>query len=463
MKMQAMGTARREKRLQPRVDLSLVFAALPAVYVIVRLVAFAGQVGKPPPVYPDTYDYERIAQLPLWSFEFYSSWKPWLLPLLYKILPGSNQTVVPGVQWLISVVSWLVLALVVASFVENRVVKALSLAGVLAFSAVPLITQWDGALLSESVSLSSAALFVAAMLVFTRNPVRRTTILVLAASLAFAAIRDTNAFLLVMLAVPLGIVVALRLNRRAGIALVAGALTISTFAFASYNVRRWQIPLAAVIAQRVLTDPEHTAWFRDHGMPVGSDMRTVIFRSRVPPAKFDETPELAYFRPWFRSQGRRTYARFLITHPGYSIAEPVRNLPNMTAPIGPTPLGVDFYRPPGYRNALPSFARTVLYPNDGWVIVGWMLVALVAVLALWRLRLARLFWLVPTLCLLSTVPHAILVWDGDWVELARHSVLVAILLRLSLLLLVFFVLDELVRSWRENDEPAHARPTARPG
>ena len=80
-----------------------------------------------------------------------------------------------------------------------------------------------------------------------------------------------------------------------------------------------------------------------------------------------------------------------------------------------------------------------------------MFTALAVVLALWRMRLAPLFWLVPTLGLLSTVPHALLVWDGDWVELARHSVLVAILLRASLLMLVFFVLDRFLSSRRPAD------------
>jgi len=140
------------------------------------------------------------------------------------------------------------------------------------------------------------------------------------------------------------------------------------------------------------------------------------------------------------------YARFLLTHPGYSIGKPIRNLPLMTAPTRAGELGVDFYRPPGYREILPRFVQAIFYPKDGWVIVGWMLTALAVVLALWRMGLAQLFWLVPTLGLLSTVPHALLVWDGDWVELARHSVLVAILLRVSLLMLVFFVLDRLVSS-----------------
>jgi hypothetical protein len=150
---------------------------------VLRLLAFNGVVGKKPPVYPDTMDYERVAHLPVWSWAFYSSWKPWLLPLLYKLLPGSTQSVVPGAQWLISVVSWLVLALVVASFVENRGVRIATLAGMLGFSLVPLVDQWDGALLSESLSLSATALLLAAMLPFVRKPTPARTAAALGARL----------------------------------------------------------------------------------------------------------------------------------------------------------------------------------------------------------------------------------------------------------------------------------------
>ena len=414
-------------------------------YVLLRVVAFSG-TGRPP-ILPDTIDFERVARLPLWRFEFYSSWKPWLLPLFYKLIPGDTQSVIPPAQWLVSIASWLVLAFVVAGFFE-RFLRLAALILVLGLSLTPLVSQWDGTLLSESLSLSASALLLAGLLVFVRNPSTRNLVLVLVAAAAFATVRDTNAFVLLLLALPIAVTISVRGPRQAGLVLAVGVLAISVFVFATYNVRRWQIPLGNVIAGRVLTSGSATSWFKARGMPVGPDMRTVIFRSRVPAARWDETPELAYFRPWFHARGRRVYAEFLVTHPHYSLVTPIRNLRELTTPVRAAPLGTDSYRPPGYRDVLPGWLEKVFYLPSAWL--GLALATLAALGVLWRLGHARVVWLVPAAYLASVIPHALLVWDGDWTEVARHSVQVGVTMRLGVVLALLFLVDDALRTRRHR-------------
>jgi hypothetical protein len=57
---------------------------------------------------------------------------------------------------------------------------------------------------------------------------------------------------------------------------------------------------------------------------------------------------------------------------------------------------------------------------------------------------ARRFWLVPAVALLVQLPHAIVVYQADTLEIPRHAVLVAVMTRLSLLLLALFVIDAIL-------------------
>jgi hypothetical protein len=88
-------------------------------YLVLRAVEFGNVVGDVPAVHPDSSDYEYVASLSLWDPSFWTWWKPWGLPLLYKLLPGSVAGSVPVTQWLFAAGCWLTLAFVVASFVRK--------------------------------------------------------------------------------------------------------------------------------------------------------------------------------------------------------------------------------------------------------------------------------------------------------------------------------------------------------
>ena len=99
------------------------------------------------------------------------------------------------------------------------------------------------------------------------------------------------------------------------------------------------------------------------------------------------------------------------------------------------------YRQPGYRPALPGALESLLNLGRGWLTFAWMVIALVVLGLLTRLRVARVFWLVPTLCIVATIPYAVVVWDATPLEIARHALLVGVLGRLGLWLAVLFVVD----------------------
>src|SRR5919198_5526248 len=140
--------------------------ALAGTYAYARVWQLAPAV---PRLTPDTIEYQRIAALPL-SPDFFSELKPWAVPLLYKLLPGTAAVSVPVAQLLISIAAWLVLAFAFGRCFTGRRLRLLATALVLAFSCSPLVAQWDGVLLSESLSLSLLALVLACALELVRAP-----------------------------------------------------------------------------------------------------------------------------------------------------------------------------------------------------------------------------------------------------------------------------------------------------
>jgi hypothetical protein len=410
-------------------------------FVAARTWSYADVLGRKPPLQPDSIDYLHASSLPLTHSLFWTYWKPWGLPLLYKLLPGSH-AVATGVQFAIATGAWLVLALTAASLLRQPVAKVLALATILAFALTPLVAEWDGQLLTESLSNSLTVLMVAASLLFVRKPTRLRLLLVVLAAFAATMTRDTNAYLAAFVLVPIGIAVAVRGRRQLGLLLAGAVVLISALQVWSYNVRRWQPPLEDVIMQRVLPDPTALQYFRARGMPVRAGLGNELSINRVPPTKVvDQAPELAYFRPWFATCARSTYLRYLVTHPDASLGEPLRQLDYLVAPPRARPYGLDGYRPPGYRDVLPHLAIRALFSENGWAVLGAMIAALTLAVASWRASYADRTWLVPALMLISTVPLAVIVYNGDAIGVQRHALVVAITARLGLIVLGLFLVD----------------------
>lgn len=430
------------------------FTAISLGYVLLRLWSMWHVFGTTPAVYPDTVGYERVSRLPVWSIDFWAGHlgKPAGTPLFWKLLPGSTAHAAPIAHWLLSVASWLVLAGVVASFLRHRTLRLFGFALILAYSLSPMITQWDGQLLSESLALSLLALQVAALLVFARDPSRRNVALLLLLTFASEATRLQSGVQSLLLILPVALVVALRGRVRPAMAAAAGAAVIFGWGYWALARIGPEIGLAENIAAVVLPSPEAIRYFVDRGMPVPPNLSYLIYYNRTPPSRFYEVPELADFRAWEKSRGQNVYFHYLLSHPSLSLWEPLRNLGIVVAPSRALPIGLDFFRPPGFRDSLLGPVRAVLYSDRGWLVVIWMAVAAAVGLILALDGLARRYWVVPATLLVSTLPNAIFVWDAGALGRDRHSLEIGILGRLGMWMMLLFAVDAALRlnSWRRD-------------
>jgi hypothetical protein len=417
--------------------------AIGIVYVALRIWSFAGVAGHSS-TFPDTGGYLQTEHLSLTSLGFWTWYKPWGTPLLWKLVPGAESTTVPIAQWLLSVATWLIVAVTVYRTLERREVRIAGYTVVLAFSLVPAIAVWDGALLSESLALSLGALTVAAMLLVVRRPTWTTAAILLAVTVWLAGTRTTNGYLAPFLLVPVALVVAGR-NRNVAILVAGGALAVAGLTYATANVRQWQVPLAEIVGLRVLHDPDELRYFAARGMPVYGGLEQDLLAARSPLDRFERAPSLQPFLPWFNSRARGTYTGYLLNNLGSTLGDPIRNLRGMVSPSSSTAdlqaLPVRFYAASGYRDGLPSPFRRLFYVSSAPLILAWTVAALVAAAGLGLSGLWRRTWWVSIVVIASTLPHAIIVWTGDDTSLGRHALLLAVYLRLGLILLTVQLVD----------------------
>jgi hypothetical protein len=98
------------------------------------------------------------------------------------------------------------------------------------------------------------------------------------------------------------------------------------------------------------------------------------------------------------------------------------------------------YLPPGAKPLLPQRVASIVYPDRVDSVLRWLAIVSAAALVAALAGGARWTWLVPVGVILLQLPHALLVYHGDTLEVARHAIVMAIMLRLGILLLALLVL-----------------------
>jgi hypothetical protein len=408
-----------------------VSAAIVIGYTAARVWQLAGSA---PRFLPDTIDYQRIAAEPI-SRAFFRDVKPWGVPLFYKVLPAAAQAA-PLAQLVVSIGSWLVLAFVVGSCFERSAIRTAAIGGVLAFSCSPLVAQWDGVLLSESLSLSLLALVLAATIQLARRPRPAALAAVVGVAALWSSTRDTNAWAWLPIALALFLWL-LRRERALAVGLVLSTTGIvAVTAWSGGSPQRWEPLMIDNVNERILADPSATHYFAEHGMPLQSDLRRRLFASRRPLSRFDRDTTLQPFREWLLRSGRATYFRYLLSHPRATLQAPLSRSGLLLSPVG-----LDYFRPPGFRSFLPGFVDHVLFPRDGRNVLIWIaILAAAGAVASRRARPTGGASALAVAAIGAVIVLAILIWAGEPREVPRHELVPIVMSRLSLLALCLAIL-----------------------
>lgn len=398
------------------------------VTVVVGLIAarLLAVIGLRPYLYVDSAEYEVL--------DFSGRWRrPWATPLLYQLTPGGHQRELL-VQAVVGGMAWGVLALVVSTWFDDRRVGIGAATVVALLGLTTSVTNWDTAILSESLALSLTVLLIAAWLHLVRTRPPYGELLVLTATLPWLFVRQSllPTAAMVLASVVVAAVVSWRRGRPwQHLAVVAaGSVLLVGLAVGSYarNQEIGRTNLTAIVAERVATDPGRLAWFDDHGMPIPPDGDL----------SFTSLDSDAAFRDWRAGPGRSTYARYLVTHPWYSLTEPLDDLVSVRRSYGdePAPEVVMLSPPDGYgaaRQIIPEPVEQILFdPGSAGTVLS--LLAAVGVASLIRRRDRDGRWMLALGTMAISVLSMIVGWHGAAPELNRLALVAAVSLRIGLVL-----------------------------
>src|SRR5262245_4597931 len=423
--------------------------AIPATYLVVFLAYTALRIInlsaiQEPREFPDTVTYVQKASWPLlrWGLHIgplsgIMSWwlhgRPPTVPLFYKLV-GGNPWAITVLQLSLSISCWGLLALFVARAVRLQQLQLTAFLFILLFALSDPIILWDGALLSESISLSIMALFIVTWLWLIEGWNRQKVALMLAVAFLWVFTRDTNAWVVLMLAGVLAAVASLwRSQRRYLLIAATFAVLFVGDEISDNSAKRWQTTFMNVIGKRVLPDPEARAYFAQLGMPVTlALMRLSGHFAWDRDRAFFRDPALQDFRDWLNIHGKSSYLRFLLVHPNRALGTPLRNGEAILAP------NLDGYRPAGFSPILKGAMAELLYFKERTYLWMWASGLFVGFAATVVLRKSDPTCRVAIVLILLAYPHAIISWHGDAAEVGRHALQADVQFRLGLWILLFF-------------------------
>ncbi|MEW6400810.1 MAG: hypothetical protein AB1649_03365 [Chloroflexota bacterium] len=426
--------------------LAILFAVLFLVYAFLRVAPNLQAISRPREP-ADTTAYLRISTRPLFDVEFWGSARPFVFPLLLKIT-RQDVSAAAAVQLGFSILAWGLLALSVSASLRTPWLKPFAFALILALGLVRHLASWDFVMMTESLSVSFFVLFLACGIWLIHGWRADKVIVLLLISLFLAFTRDTNAYLLLMLAGLLLIAVIFRWAQPRVLILIASFAVIFLLNNSNAEIsRRWLFPLTNLIGQRVLPKGEAITFFESCGMPVTPELINLTgeFANANERAFFND-PALSGFRAWLGEHGKSCYMRWLFTNPVQSVSESLREFENLVAFDK-----IDFLFSRRYEPLLPWRAERLLYPIHFTVIL-WLILTLAALIAVWKQAWkTNPLWSVFILLCLPILPHLFITWHGDAMAPERHALSVGLQLALSFWILLFLLADHFLhRSPAEN-------------
>jgi hypothetical protein len=416
--------------------LTFYFAAF-LLYAAVRIISF--QSIEEPRLWPDSRVYLKIASEPLWSSSFWAGGRPWTTPLVYKVLRNDLPSIA-RFQLGLSILCWGLLALAVARAVRSPWIKPIAFGMILLFSLSAEVIMWDGVILSDSISISLMALLIAGGLWLLEGWgwFKAAAVALVAFTWAFA--RDTNAWILLMIAGALSVGATVRVIQGRYLLLAAAFAVIFAVNDVTANrANRWEVAFMNIVGLRILPSPEPTAYFAARGMPVTPAlMERKNKKTWTDNWAFARDPALQSFRDWMYERGKSTYMRFLLSHPAFTIQEPLRHPEELLASE------LRNYAPVKFSAILKGVLAEAIYPKKWallWIWAAVLAVGLAVGLRLWTFNPAVVIAL---LLIVLAYPNAALQWHGDPNEIDRHGLQAGMHLRLGIWLLLIFAADMLV-------------------
>jgi hypothetical protein len=423
-----------------------IFSIIFLTYIIGRVVS-AFPALKDPRQLADTTAYLRISSEPVQTSRFWGESRPFAFPLLLKIA-HQNFQLASTLQLGLSILCWGFLAWMVMRFLRHVFLQLFAFTLTLLFSLDRHIASWDFVMMTESLSISFLVLFIAVSLWLLQQwNIGRVVVLIISAFL-LAFVRDTNAWLLLLLAGLILFPITLRWIEPRTLILVFSFVAIFLISnFTADLGGRWVFPLGNLIGRRILPDESAVEFFnKTCSMPVSPALLNLSggFANVNDRALYND-PELEPFRAWLLSHGKSCYIRWLITNFANSLRETLNEFESLIT--FPT---VDRFFSKAYDPLMPVGLGKFFYP-ERFAVWIWGYSTLASLAAVWtKSWRENPLWAVFICLNLLVFPHLFLVWHGDAMAPDRHALCVGIQLYLSFWILNILLADHFWHRHLEN-------------
>ncbi len=418
-------------------NISIVQGIVLLIYVLLRVFTTLSAIAAPREL-ADTDIYLRISKESIVGAGFLAVKRPFVFPFLLQLV-HQDFTTAAVIQLGLSILVWGWLALVVSGSLRPAWLKFAAFVAILALSLVRHLAGWDFVMMTESLSISTFVLFIAAGTWLLRGWRTYKAFVLCGTAFFFAFTRDTNAYLLALFAGLLLIAVLLRWATPKAL-MISGFFALVFFIsnFSADTSQRWVFPLVNVIGKRILPYTASYQSLAACGMPITPKLLSLAdtFANGQDRSFFND-PELEGFRVWVRQHGKFCYARWLLNDPVKRTAEVFAEFDGLIYFED-----ITWYFSRRYSDLLPSRLERLLYPvyYVTWLWAGLTFAALIAVLKrAWR---DNVLWAVFIMLCLAIFPHLFITWHGDAMAPERHAISVGLQLSVSFWLFIFLALEK---------------------
>ena len=294
-------------------------------------------------------------------------------------------------------------------------------------------------MLTKSLSLSLMALFIAGWFWLTDGWRWHKAILVSIVALLWTFSRDTNAWVILMIALFLLLLSALRqIDRKYLLLSVAFMILFFLSNLSADHGDRWVFPFQNVLGQRVLPNAQAVDFFTNCGMPISPALMqfTGGYANSLDRGFYGD-PALADYRLWLYGSGKSCYVKWLLANPLKSIREPIAEFSSLMTLEDVR----SFLFSRTFSPILPARLEAILYPHQAPLLLFAIEAGIILIAILTRAWLQNKGWWVVIGLILLIFPHYFITWHGDVMGIYRHVLAVSIQFNLGTWLLVLFVVD----------------------
>jgi hypothetical protein len=411
-----------------------------ASYSAIRILNLSQSVQKVKTT-ADTTSYVRISKESILGRRFLASSRPLFFPLVLKLFRNDAETVV-WTQGVFSIVSWSILAFFVAYSLHILFLRFAAFGLILLLSLYRYIIGWDSVLLTESLSLSLMALFVAGWFWLMNGWRWQKVIFILIVALLWTFCRDTNAWVVLMIALFLLLLLSVRLiDRRYLVFSIAFMIMFFLSNLSADFGDRWIFPFQNILGRRILPNAQAVDDFTNCGMPVSSALMQLTggYANSLDRA-FYEDPALADYRLWLHRTGKLCYVKWLLSDPVESIRGPLTEFNMLISLQNIQP----FLFSGRFSPVLPGRFEAIFFPRQQLLILLAVVYGIALIGILTKAWMQNKVWSVVIVLNILVFPHYFIVWHGDIMGIYRHVVTVSIQFYLGIWILMLLGLDRVL-------------------